>query len=184
MNRILSLPTAFLLAALTGCGGDKRADVSGKVTVAGKGPLTGGTITFISAADAKRAASGVIAADGSYRVAEVPVGECRVTVDNSQFDSSSRKAGGMPGMGPPGSGMPGMKGMPGGGAPGAKGPSADAKAKMGAAPNGVGNTSEMGSAETANAKYVKIDHAYATPEATPLKATVGTGSNAIDFEVK
>jgi hypothetical protein len=186
MKSVLALPAAALALALTGCGGDKRAEVTGTVSVAGKGPLSGGMITFVSAADPKRVSSGVIAADGKYRVGDAPTGACKVTVDNSHLDPSARKSGmgGMPGMPGAGRGMGGMKGSPSGGPPGSKGPPADAKAKMSGPPTKGTETAEMGAAETANSKFLKLDPTFANPESSPLTATVTSGSNDINFEVK
>jgi hypothetical protein len=87
------------IATLLGCSpAPTTGQVSGKVTVAGKGPLTGGTIFFVSAADSKKAGSGTINADGSYDVPNAPLGECKVTIDNLALKSA---AGGAP---PPGVG--------------------------------------------------------------------------------
>jgi hypothetical protein len=178
--RILSLAAGLALLAI-GCGGDKRAEVSGKVTMAGKS-LPGGIITFVSASDSNRVGTGVISADGNYRVGDAPVGECKVVVDNSHLDPAiNKKTSSMPGMGP--SGMPGMKGGPPGAGP--KGPPADAKGKMSAPPSkDPAPTADMGKAESADSKFAKLDPVYSKHDSTPLTATVVGGANTINFEVK
>jgi hypothetical protein len=106
-----SLRLFVLIAALTalGCGGgDKRVALSGKVTVGGKGPLTGGNIRFVSTADPNRVGGGLIKADGTYEVTDAPVGACKVVIDNTHLDPNAVKAVNLPGMG-----GPGMKGVPG-----------------------------------------------------------------------
>jgi hypothetical protein len=185
-----ALPLVALFAALAGCGGDKRASVAGKVTVGGKGPLTGGNIRFVSVSDPNRSGGGLIKPDGTYEVPDAPVGECKVVIDNAHLDTSTNKATGLPGMGAPG-GMPGgMKGMPGGmkGMPpvGTAGGVKEAdKAKMSAAPKGADIPGEMSSkSETAGQKFIKIDPAFTKPESTTLTFTVEKGANTKDFDVK
>lgn len=83
--RFLSL---FAVVGLLGCGGGggssgPKATVKGKVTVGGKGPLTGGTIQFIPASG--NFGSGIIKPDGTYTVGDAPVGECKVVVDNKNL---------------------------------------------------------------------------------------------------
>jgi len=70
---------AFLLvAALSGCGGDPVATVSGKVTYLDK-PLPGGTVIF-STADFAKSATAEIKPDGTYSVSRVPLGDLKVAV--------------------------------------------------------------------------------------------------------
>lgn len=73
---------SFLLLVLAGClGGKKTAIVHGKVTV-DKRPMTGGTIVFMSA-DGKRTGSTQInSVDGTYRIANAPVGSVQITVES------------------------------------------------------------------------------------------------------
>ncbi len=181
---------APLLALLAGCGGgDKRATVSGKVTVAGKAGLSGGIIRFISAENPNRIGGGTIKPDGTYEVTDAPVGECKVIIDNTHLDPSANKSS-APGMPGTGGGMPGMKGMPGGkqfGGPGAGGPKDADKEKMTGAPKGVEIAGEMGMGKTDHAgeKYVRIDGAYSKMDTTTLKATINdNGPNTLNFEVK
>jgi hypothetical protein len=198
-----TLVRSFILvaaAAVAGCGDkDARAPVSGKVTVAGKGPLAGGSIRFVSAADPNRSSSGQIKSDGTYMVPDAPVGECKVVIDNSHLDPNGSKGSappgamgkgggmkGMPGAGPGAGGMPGAGGSPSAGPAGA--PKADDKAKMGSAPKGAGaevpNEMNDGRAEHSAEKFVKIDGAFTKPETTTLTFTVVKGENTKDFDVK
>jgi hypothetical protein len=185
---IRAVVSVALLIAFVGCGKtDKRAPVSGKVTVVGKAALTGGNIQFISASDPNRIGAGLIKADGTYEVFDAPVGECKVVIDNTHLDSSAKKSN-APGMATgPGGGMPGggMKGMPGGGAPQSAPKEAD-KAKMAGGPKGaeVANEMNQGKTEHAAEKFLKIDGAYSKPETTSLKADIKNGANTLDFEVK
>jgi hypothetical protein len=168
---------ALLPLAAVGCGRPPTATVSGKVTVKGKDPLPGGTITFQLASDPTQAAGGVIKSDGTYTVTGAPVGECKVVIDNSNLDLSkntgtSTPTGGAPGMGPPGAGSTG-----GGGPP------ADARNRMNGPPKGVGDETDDKDAGTK--KYVKIDPSFSKAESTPLKHTVVMGDNKdVNFDVK
>ena len=57
-----------------------RATVSGRVTLAGK-PLPGGSVTFISKSDPVKRVSGVLQADGTFVIGDVPLGEVLVAID-------------------------------------------------------------------------------------------------------
>ena len=97
MNRYLPR-LAILIAFLAplGCGGKSgTSTVTGKVVVAGKGPLPGGTIRFVPAAAPDKPIVGIIEADGSYTAPGVPLGECKVTIDNSSLNA--RRASPPPG---------------------------------------------------------------------------------------
>ena len=65
----------ILLAGACGCG--NTAKVTGKVTYQGR-PVVHGSVTFLSAD--KTARSGVIEADGSYAVEDVPSGTVQIGV--------------------------------------------------------------------------------------------------------
>ena len=168
------------MIALAGCGGsDGRGTVTGKVTVAGKGPLTGGSIQFISVADASLYGGGQIRPDGTYEVVDAPLGECKVVIDNKHLQVGGNT------MGPkvPG-GMGGGMPTTGMGPKTGKAP-AEASKQMNAAPKCVEVPSEMGKdSTTTGAKYIKIDPNYAAAGSTTLKATVNRGTNTADFEVK
>jgi len=189
----LSLFAMFtLIVPLTGCGdsGQPRGLVTGKVLVADKSPLTGGSIRFELASDSKIFGSGQIHADGSYECADAPVGECRVVVNNTYLQvggaTPGKLPGGgtMPGMGAPGKGG-GMPGMAGSSAPGSGKAPSDAAKKMGGPPKGSDMPAEMNDgAGSVGTKYVKIDAKYASATDSPLKFTVVKGKNAHDFEVK
>lgn len=179
MRQLLAVALSALVVASAGCGGDKRATVSGNVTLGGKG-LPGGTITFVSVADDKRVASAGISADGSYKISDAPVGECKVLVDNSHLDPASLKdKAGTEAPGGAGA-VPGMKGGP---AASGKAVSKDVKAKMGAAPKDV-DLGGMGQGASGDQKYVKIDKSFGGASTTSLKATVVAGDNTHNFEVK
>lgn len=182
----LALLLFSLVAVLVGCGSDRRASVSGKVTVSGKGPLPGGSIQFISASEPNRFGGGLIRPDGTYEVLDAPVGPCKVVIDNSHLDPNRTKASGLPGMPgpgmkPPGPGIPGP-GMP---PPGIGQPPKEVLTKAGGIPKGVDIPSEMGvKSETSGQKYVRIDPAYTAVETTPLTFEVQPGSNSGNFDIK
>ena len=175
------------LLALAGCGGGKvgRASVSGKVTVAGKGPLTGGSITFVLISNENEVGGGNIKSDGTYEAVDVPVGECKVIVSNAHLNlSKSGMGGGMPGGGMTGAGPGTGKGMTGMGGPPAGGPqTAD---KMGNAPKGAEVDGKMGEGkDTGTPKYMKIDPTYEDAGTTTLRHTVNRGENPnSNFDVK
>ncbi len=175
----------FAALPLFGCGGKPgRAQVSGKVTVAGKGPLTGGSITFVLLSDEKETGGGVIKSDGTYEAVDVPVGECKVLIGNSHLNPSKSGMGGPSmGMGGPGMGM--GKGM-GGPPSGVSGPKPGDKDKMGAAPKGADVDPKMGEGkDTGSSKYIKIDTAYEAAGTTTLRHTVTKGENPnANFDVK
>lgn len=171
------------MLVLSGCGSDRRASVSGKVTVAGKGPLPGGNIRFISVADPNKIGGGQIKADGTYEVPDAPVGECKVVIDNTHLDPATLKGAGLPGMMGPGGGMGGMKGAPKTGGI-ASGPKAADKAKMGESPKGTDVPAEMGKSETTGQKFVKIEAGFTRADTTTLKADVKNGANDLNFDVK
>ena len=192
MLAYLSFPRALglvLLAtgllALAGCGGGKagRASVSGKVTVAGKGPLTGGTITFVLISNESEVGGGNIKSDGTYDAVDVPVGECKVIVSNAHLNlSKSGMGGGIPGGGMPGGG----KGMPGMGGPPAGGGGAKTADKMANAPKGAAVDGKMGEGkDTGTPKYMKMDPAYEAAGTTTLRHTVNKGENTnANFDLK
>jgi hypothetical protein len=189
MNRLLQATALIALFAIVGCGSDKRAPMSGKVTVAGSSVLPGGNILFILVSDPDRVGGGLINADGTYEVSNAPVGDCKVVIDNSHLNPAKKNMS-MPGMsGGPGGG-PGMKGMPGSKMPGGMGAGAkapkDSDQKMGEKPEGTEAPSEMREGKNARGgqKYVEFDSTFAAADSTPLRATVPLGGTTLDFEVK
>lgn len=171
MPRLQLVAFALGMFAVVGCGGDQRAIVSGTVTVAGKGPLTGGAISFISAADAKRAGHGTILADGTFRVVDAPVGECKVVIDNSNMEPADEKSG------PPTGVKGGPQPTPGKAAKGGKG-------EWKASPEGEGGPPPADNSLFANRKYIKLEKGYSAPGTTPLTFLVERGEAKKDFEVK
>lgn len=75
-RRLATLIGCAMLAPLTGCG-DRPASVSGTVTFQGK-PLNGGSVILYCKDE--QIVRGIIGADGTYSIANVPRGACRVTV--------------------------------------------------------------------------------------------------------
>jgi len=187
-TKLLLVPVGIVcLMALAGCSGDRRVSVHGKVTLAGKGPLGGGNIQFVSVADPTKVGGGLIKPDGSYMVPDAPVGDCKVVIDNTHLDPNANKGTGLPGGGGPGVGMggKGMKGMPGAGPP-VSGPKAGDKAKMGESPKGADVPAEMsgGKDDLSDRKYAKIEASYTKADSTPLSAKVEKDGQTFDFDVK
>lgn len=86
---------ALGLVLLAGCGGGSGS-VTGTVTYKPKGKLASGTV-MILAADGKPR-YGEIGADGSYTVADVPAGKCKVTVSSPDVSmQTNRGVEGAPG---------------------------------------------------------------------------------------
>ncbi|MDY3559731.1 hypothetical protein R5W23_000889 [Gemmata sp. JC673] len=96
--------TTYLFRALTFCAGiallgcgkppeERSATVTGKVTLAGGKPLTGGTIHFRSTVAVHRVGSGDVAADGTYTVKSVPMGPCKVFVENGFLRPVDKSSG-------------------------------------------------------------------------------------------
>lgn len=169
MKKLLGLTMLLGAVLLTsGCGGSNaRTAVKGKVTVAGKGPLTGGNITFALASDEKVNGGGIINADGTYEVLTAPIGECKVLIDNSHLNTAAKTKG-----------MPGIPGVGGGVSKAPK----DSEGKMGSAPKGI--DAPMGSGP-GKLTYMKIDDQFSKFASTPLKSTVSSGTaTPADFDVK
>jgi hypothetical protein len=171
MKKKLGLSILLVAVLLTsGCGGNSRTTIKGKVTVAGKGPLTGGNITFVLASNQAVNGGGVINADGSYEVVTAPLGECKVLIDNSHLNTAAKNKG-----------MPMVPGTPGTGGV-SKAPK-DTESKMTTPPKGLKDAPPGVGAGKLN--YMKIDDQFSKFESTPLKSTVGSGSaTPADFEVK
>jgi hypothetical protein len=78
--------------ALTGCGGEKLAQVSGRITVDGK-PVPGGTISFVPPTG--KAAVGSISPDGTYTLGTYQtsdgalVGPHKVVIHSTRVGSGS-----------------------------------------------------------------------------------------------
>jgi hypothetical protein len=97
--RFLGLAAA--LGLVVGCGSKGKsgnenvATVTGKVTIAGKGPLPGGQITFWGG---KESATGSIKSDGNYEDQNVPQGECKVSIDNTALKTAGATGAATEGM--------------------------------------------------------------------------------------
>jgi len=103
--RLVVLGVILCVPGLVGCGGSKKASVSGKITYKGE-PLGNGTVVFIGEKSA--GGSSPIGADGSYKMRDVPVGPMKITVETVP----SRPAPKTPNM-PKAPNMPEMPPMPG-----------------------------------------------------------------------
>ncbi len=91
----LTVTAALATVWLTGCGNRPvvhadRATVSGTVTFAGK-PLPGGSVAFISTADPAKRVTGILQEDGTFRVADVPVGKVDVAIDTEPMKIGAPK---------------------------------------------------------------------------------------------
>jgi len=106
MTRVVVRTTALVaLVLIAGCS-NKPATVSGKVTLAGKGPLTGGNITFTPTAAPDKARTVSIQGDGTYKALDLPRGECKVSIETASLK----------GLGGGAAATESMAGMGGGGA--------------------------------------------------------------------
>jgi len=101
VRRLLLLLSFVTLLGAVGCG-KQTATVSGKVTIDGE-PLKGGNVTF-TRNDGKPTTYAVIAADGSYKMENVPVGNVKVCVETKSLkpaQAPSLRPGGGGAGGPP-----------------------------------------------------------------------------------
>jgi hypothetical protein len=88
MNKNILLGGCFLIFLVLAVGCGKRAPVheanrgpvSGSLSLDGK-PLPGGTIGFISVKDPRYCVTAMIQTDGTFRVADAPTGEVKISVD-------------------------------------------------------------------------------------------------------
>jgi hypothetical protein len=97
---LLAIAVCLALVGLSGCGRG-RASVTGKVTFNNQ-PLTAGTISFVASPNFM--GTGTINPDGTYTVADAPVGDVIVTVQTPPAPLGPVDKM----MKPP----PGVKGMP------------------------------------------------------------------------
>ena len=144
----VALLLTFLIAP-TGCGPDPKArgTVKGKVTL-GKRTLPAGTVTFHNKNGFT--ASATIDPDGNYICADVPAGECRVTVTVPSLPNDPSVRARLKGKGPK---MPEMTG----------------------APDGSEGPSTLPSAPVVPKEVVQIDIKYANPETSGLSVEVQKG---------
>lgn len=104
LQQLSRFAVLIAFAGITGCGGgpggdNKPVTISGKVTVAGKGPLAGGTIQFVDSSAPDKKLTAPIGADGRYQVLNAQLGDYKVTVDNTAIKASKPPSGGeVPGM--------------------------------------------------------------------------------------
>ena len=142
----------FLALSAVGCGGrGGLAEVSGTVTFHGQ-KLNTGTVTFQSA-EKPYATSGQIQPDGTYKIADAPVGPVKIGVKTLNFAAMNAR--------------PGMK------AAGANVPQ-ETKPPEGMAPPG-------GAAMPAPSKAIVIPDRWANPEDSGLTYTVTAGSQVHDI---
>jgi len=137
--------------------------MTGKVTVAGKGPLTGGTIQFVLASDDKILGGGQVNPDGTYMVPDAPVGECKVVIDNQHLRAGGKVTGPI---------VPGKTLT--------RAPTATKK--MNTAPKDLDTT--IPDASPGIPKYMRMDASYYLAESTPITFTVPSGEGTKDFDVK
>lgn len=163
--RISSLSMFVILVLLvTGCGGNKKANVSGKITYKNE-PLKGGIIYMIDDAGANH--SSPIQDDGSYTVTDVMPGSYSVTIETESINPDNKGKGPTEVKGGQNAGMVGKNakmqgeyakqmGMTGGGS---DGPGRDVLIK----------------------RYVKIPAKYAAKATSNLKVDVLSGPTVKDF---
>jgi hypothetical protein len=182
MNSIrrFCLRTALLAAGLSmillaGCSG--TGSVSGVVTQANGQPLTGGIITFYPKKG--NSVSTNIKPDGTYE-AVVPVGECKVSVDNRTVG----KAPAAP-IGSSGSSTASGAGTPGPNVPGGKGgmPGDKAGEKIKERMREQGHDPTAASGDILPGTYVKIDTKYYKSDSSGLVYTITGGSQKIDIKL-
>jgi hypothetical protein len=138
------------------------ANLHGKVSYNGK-PVTGGTLTLLAPNNTGRF-SCPIDRDGFYGLADLPPGECVVTVDTEGLKAQKARSGGGGGYGS----ESGHKMNPN-----------DYRQKMIA----LGKVSGEAAAPKTLGEYVKIPTRYSNPAQTPLRVTLSKGDMKQDFEL-
>ena len=81
-----------VVVAVGGCGQQRverpdRSTVTGTVTYKGK-PVPGGRIRFVSVADPTNSAAKLLSEEGTYIIADAPLGENRVSIDTESMASN------------------------------------------------------------------------------------------------
>lgn len=90
-RRVLALPLVLsVLPLATGCGGEAKGTVSGKVTYQGK-PLPGGFVTFVP--DNGAPVHSDIQSDGTYRIDKAPVGSVKISIQPKSEQDASQSSG-------------------------------------------------------------------------------------------
>lgn len=93
--RIAPLLAGLLAAALAGCGGDaglnRGGKLTGAVTLDGK-PVKGGNVV-VASEDGKYSVQGFINGEGTYTVAEPPLGKVRIAVQTAYLRGSTAPRG-------------------------------------------------------------------------------------------
>lgn len=92
-----------LTVALLGCSKPKKASISGKVYVGDK-VVTAGDIRFHG--EDNKSAGSVIQGDGSYSIASVPIGACKITIHPALMSSGTAPPKGTPVIGDSTGGVP------------------------------------------------------------------------------
>ncbi len=157
----------LLAAAIVGCAGGKKAGtVTGKVTYKNE-PVPGGFIKFHPSGGGNPV-EGAINGEGYFNVPNVPLGEAKVTVDNSKLQ-----------MMPPGGGMPST---------GPAGPPKDMKMPKdvnvpGVDPDKIKAMQEERGKSAKPVQYKPIPAKYANVSSTTLSIKVQKGENKQDFEL-
>lgn len=193
-----SARTRFLLLAVLGgaaalvAGCAKTGKVAGKVTLPDGSPLPGGIIMFSPDEAGLNPASATIKEDGTYEVADVPTGLCKVSIDNRMAGVTETPVGAAGGYGDQKieKGDGGKKGMGGKGGPPGKG----GKDKDGLKYNAQGDDfiskarQQAGAPQTGSrvpipGQKVDINKKYYTPDGSGLTFTVSGGSNTFDVKL-
>jgi len=174
--RFLSLMALAVAVLCGGCSKPKRQTgvVRGKVVYGEK--MVAGNVRFVN--ENGDSGEGVIYDDGTYEVAEAPVGKCKVSLVTEHLEKREASPGSS-------MGKMAMKDRPtaGPGAGGQSKPPAEAQAKMGKPP--VGGESQLPPTTHApNGLYIPIPKKYKSPDSSGLEFDVQTGQNSYDIELK
>ena len=156
-RRCLPLLLAAFVVASAGCG--SRGNVAGKVTFKGK-PMPGGSVIFFSANGVGGGSATINPVDGTYSMANLPVGELKATVQ------PFGQAGVAPGMG--NSGMDK--------APKNMGPPKD----VGYPPGMSAKNFEL---KPTAAKHVPIPYQYTKADTSGLSVTIKAGTTTFNIDI-
>lgn len=180
-----------VLAAIFSTGCAKFGKVSGKITQADGSPLPGGVISFVPDDPKRNPTTANIKEDGTYSC-DVPVGNCKVTIDNRSAGKGNPPIGAGGVSGPPKGAMgpgpkmgPGAAGSKGGGMPTGGPAGKDVKGSndaIGEAMNKAG-ASKVGDIVPVPGKSVPINPKYFSAETSGLSLEVSGGSNTFDVKL-
>lgn len=167
MDRIFLTAASLFLIAAIGCG-PGEGKVSGTVTFKGK-PVPAGLVTFRPLDAAANTVSAELDREGKFSIV-LPVGTCRVSIDNRQYEPLPK----------PGAGVPSGISLP-----------PEVMAKLRQSPAAAAPPAELDATKTADAPvvresglYVKLPEKFYLVETSELYVDVEPGDKSVSLELQ